>query len=455
MRKIISAISILAVLIGFAISYGKAYADTGYDGFIKVRLTSPLKSDDKVKLYSERGFSLYCIDDLENELGFPEVNEIYVTSGEEGDIVFLDSNGELVYILTADAKLLLTSRGEDIRVKVEDRYYRGYLMFNAIGDKLIVINYLPLEEYLYGVLPKEMGFSFHIEALKAQGIAARTYAIKNFNKHIEEGYNLCDTSCCQAYGGMNVESSKTNEAVDDTKGMIITYNGYPIDAVYHSNSGGHTESAEEVWGGNLPYLKGIPDEFSKSYPNSRWQLKMNSKEIEDKLYNNSIDVGKVMDIIILDTTSNGRVKELMIVGDKGNETISGNEFRTIIGTTTLKSAFFTVSKEKIYDKEIKIYSVDNNGQIKTINLNDVNIIDGDGNIKSIDGFSSIITYRGVKNIDLETTPVTLNFTIDGKGYGHGVGMSQWGAQGMAVYGYSFEEILKYYYNGIDIEGVEG
>lgn len=452
MRKFISITAILVLLIVLVEPIGEVFADTGYDGFIKVKLTSPLKSDKKVKLYSEGGFSLYHMDDLENELEFLEVDEIYAAIGDEGEIIFLDSMGEAVYSLNTEDKLVLTSKnGEEKEIKVEDRYYRGYIMLNANRGKLDVINYISLEEYLYGVLPKEMGYSYHMEALKAQAIAARTYATKNLNKHIEEGYNLCDTSDCQTYGGKNVENSKTNEAVDDTKGMIITYNGYPIDAVYHSNSGGHTESATEIWGGDLPYLIGIPDEFSESYPNSRWQLKMNSEEIGHKLYNYSIDVGKVLDIIVLDTTSNGRVKELLIVGDEGEETISGDKLRTILGANTLKSTFFTISKENIYDKEVKIYSVDSSKQIKRINLDDINVIDGDGNIRSIKSISSVITDRGVKDIDLDTTPMTVNFIIDGKGYGHGIGMSQWGAQGMAVNGYSFEEILKYYYRGVDIE----
>lgn len=450
MKKFISITAVLVVLIGLAIPIGKVFADTGYDGFIKVRLTSPLRSDKIVKLYSEGGFSIYCMDNLDKEFEFLDVEEIYATIGDNGEVTLLDSEGNIIYTLNDD--LIITSKDcKDRKVKVEDRYYRGFIMFNVSLDKLCVINYLSLEEYLYGVLPKEMGYSFHTEALKAQAIAARTYTIMNFNKHIEEGYNLCDATDCQAYGGMNVENAKTNEAVDDTEGMIITYNGYPIDAVYHSNSGGHTESASEVWGGNLPYLTGVPDEYSESYPNSRWQLKMDSKEIGDKLCNYSIDVGKVLDIIILDTTSNGRVKELLIEGDEGKTTLSGDKFRTIIGSNTLKSTFFTISKENIYDKEVKIYSIDRNEYIDTIDLNNINVIGGDGNIRSVNNISSVITDRGVKNIDLDATPMTVNFIIDGKGYGHGVGMSQWGAQGMAVNGYSFEEILKYYYRGVDIE----
>lgn len=449
MKKLLS---IVVLLMGLIMSYNSVYADTGYDGFIKVRLTRPLKSVGEVKLYSESGFSLFYIKDLENELAFFDIDEIYATVGEEGEVLLLNGEGELVYSLDNGDDFALTSQDRiESKVKVEDMYYRGYIIFNTIRDKLYVVNYLTVEEYLYGVLPQEMGHSFHMEALKAQAIAARTYAIRNLNKHIEEGYNLCDTVDCQVYGGFNVENSKTNEAVDETAGMIMTYNGYPIDAVFHSNSGGYTDDAKEVWGRDVPYLVGRADEFSNSFPNSNWELNLTSEEISYKLYENGIDVGKVLDLIILDTSSAGRVSQLLVVGTSGEEIISGSKFRSIIGTVTLKSTLFTVDKENKYDNEVIIYSIDENENIKTVDLGNINIINEDGYISKVDKIGYIMTDKGVETINIGTTPSTVNFTISGQGYGHGVGMSQWGAQGMALNGYNYEEILKYYYKGIDIE----
>ncbi|NLY66095.1 MAG: SpoIID/LytB domain-containing protein [Tissierellia bacterium] len=449
MKKPISIIISVVILLGFILHYGYVYAEKEYDNYIKVRLTYPLKSEREIKLYSNDGFYLYNIDDMENEIEFFDINEIRIVV-EEGEIYILDSDEELVYFLDNGEDLLIKSRKENI-IKVEEMYYRGYIMFNTSGDKLCIINYLDIEEYLYGVVPREMGSSFHMEALKAQAIASRTYAMRNLNKHISDGYNLCDTVHCQVYGGYNVESPKTSEAVDKTKGMIITYNGRPIDAAFHSNSGGHTDDAKEIWGGDAPYLTGRVDEFSKSFPNSSWKLNLTSEEIGSKLKNNGINVGKVLDLIILDTTPAGRVSEIVIVGTTGKKIISGNEFRTIIGGDTLKSTLFTVDKENKFDNEIKIYSIDKYENKKNVALNNIGIIDKDGNILKADKINYIITDRGIEHVNLDTIANIVNFTIYGKGYGHGLGMSQWGAEGMALNGYNYEEILKYYYKGVDIE----
>lgn len=449
MKKIISLIVSALMLMVFVLFHKGAYADTDYDNFIKIRLTYPLRSERKVNLYSNSGFSLFDIRDLEEELEFFDQNEIQVTV-EKGEICILDSKGKLLSSLDNGDNFLIVSK-YDTTIKVEEMYYRGYIMFKTVGDKLYVINYLDLEEYLYGVVPREMVSSFHIEALKAQAIAARTYAIRNFNKHIRDGYNLCDAEHCQVYGGHNVESIKINEAVDETKGLIITYDGYPIEAVYHSNSGGYTDDAEVIWGGYAPYLASRVDEFSKSFPNSSWKLNLTSEEISYKLKNNGIDVGKVLDLIILDTTTAGRVLDLLIVGTNGEEVISGNEFRTIIGSNILKSTLFTIEKENKYDYEVKIYSIDEKGNKKAMALDNINIIDKDGNILKVDEINYIITDGGIKSVNIETIPSAVNFTIYGNGYGHGVGMSQWGAEGMALNGYNYEEILKYYYKGVDIE----
>lgn len=452
MKRYIYVILLAITLAVYCVSSGEVFADTDFDGFVKVRLTRPLKSDNSVNLYCDSGFSIFNLNDLENEIDFLDVKEIYATLDDEGSVSLFDKDNNLIYNINCDDNLAITCKDvSERKIKVENIYYRGYILFNSIQDKLYVINYVDLEEYLYGVLPKEMSYSFHEEALKAQAIAARTYAIRNLNKHIEEGYNLCDTVDCQAYGGLNVENSKTNKAVDDTKGIIMTYDGYPIYAVYHSNSGGHTADAEEIWGSYIPYLIGVEDEFSSSYPNSRWQIKITSEEISYKLYRNNIDVGKVLDIIIMDTSSHGRVSKLKIVGDKGEEVISGNYLRSLIGETVLKSTYFTVEKENVYEDDIKVYSIYEDDYIRTIDLDNINVVHGDGNISTIDEIDAVITENGVETLDFNRTPVEINFHIDGKGYGHGVGMSQWGAQGMAVNGYSFEEILKYYYRGINIE----
>lgn len=138
------------------------------------------------------------------------------------------------------------------------RWYRGAIVVYNINKKLIVINDVPLEEYLLGVVPSEMPSKWNIEAHKAQAIAARSYAIANLGKRKHSGYDLKDTPEDQAYGGATAESLQTTRAVLETKGIVLTYNGKVIPAYYHASSGGHTVGSGAVWARDLPYLKPVP-----------------------------------------------------------------------------------------------------------------------------------------------------------------------------------------------------
>jgi len=143
-------------------------------------------------------------------------------------------------------------------VSAKNRWYRGNLVVLNRGSSLTVINDVPLESYLLGVVPAEMPSSWNIEAQKAQAIAARSYAIANLGKRASRGYDLKDTPEDQAYGGASVETPKTNAAVMNTAGQVLTYNSKIIPAYYHASSGGHTVTADQVWSSNLPFLRAVP-----------------------------------------------------------------------------------------------------------------------------------------------------------------------------------------------------
>lgn len=138
------------------------------------------------------------------------------------------------------------------------RWYRGEIIVYNINKKLVVINNVPIEEYLLGVVPSEMPSKWNIEAHKAQAIAARSYAIANLGKRKHSGYDLKDTPLDQAYGGASAETPQTTKAVLMTKGVVITYNGKVIPAYYHASSGGQTVSSSAVWAKDLPYIKSVP-----------------------------------------------------------------------------------------------------------------------------------------------------------------------------------------------------
>lgn len=157
--------------------------------------------------------------------------------------------------------------GKDDFVATKNRWYRGELVVYNFNKKLTVINRLPIELYLLGVVPSEMPVSWNKEAHKAQAIAARSYAIANLNKHGSRSYDLLDTPADQAYGGASAENKKTNQAVVDTRGIVITYKGKVIPAYYHASSGGRTVNSGAAWATNAPYLhavKGFDDGIKKN-----------------------------------------------------------------------------------------------------------------------------------------------------------------------------------------------
>ena len=141
-------------------------------------------------------------------------------------------------------------------VSDKSRWYRGILMVQNKGGKLTVINNVPLEDYIKGVVPSEMPSSWDIEAHKAQAIAARSYALANLGKRARYGYDLKDTPEDQAYRGASAETSNTNYAVEQTKGIVLTYNMKVISAYYSASAGGKTNT--NSWGNSLPYLRSVP-----------------------------------------------------------------------------------------------------------------------------------------------------------------------------------------------------
>lgn len=143
-------------------------------------------------------------------------------------------------------------------VSAKNRWYRGILIIQNKNQKLTVINDVNMEDYLKGVVPSEMPSSWELEALKAQAVAARSYALANLGKRASLGFDLKDTPEDQAYGGATAETAKTNNAVDETSGLVLTYNYKVVSAFYSASAGGHTVNSKQVWGSDLPYIRAVP-----------------------------------------------------------------------------------------------------------------------------------------------------------------------------------------------------
>lgn len=399
-------------------------------------------------------------------------------------------------------------------ISINGTEYRGNVEIRRFSDSdMTVINHVSMQGYLYGVLPREIGGNSPMEALKAQAIVARTYAVKNYTKRQGLGFNLFPTTSDQAYGGYSWEQKNLNDtqkanvqkAVDETYGQVIVYDGELIGGYYFSTSGGYTESSVNVWGGAFDYLTAVPDYYEPEIAgNTTWEVELTADEIEDKLRSYNIDVGDIVDIVPSQYTDAGRVLELKIIGTDGTETIMRSKTREYLG---LKSQWYTVNDDAPEVKEVdeddlpsktsnkkdssskKDSKEDDEVVTKNPNYNvdeDKYVIDTE-NMKPLlkQIVEAIIGKKDDQNVEekteeeskanLETSKATKEsadeenedgiitknvkyesrnktFVFRGRGWGHAVGMSQNGARGMAENGFTCEEIITWYYSGVEIVG---
>lgn len=337
-------------------------------------------------------------------------------------------------------------------IEVNRRHYRGTVTIHRTRGKtgLTVVNTLSVEQYLYGVIPREISPAWPAESLKAQAVAARTYALYSMNKYREDGYDVNTSVDCQVYGGQDIEDARSNRAVDDTAGQVIMYKGKLIPAFFHASGGGYTESNENVWGGTYPFLRGVVDYDEKS-PHYRWEKKLLPKDMDAALLAAGYRIGRLQAIELTplakppvnspDRGISGRVNTLHLIGTTGNVEISGTKFRSILGlNSTLFDIKIVLQTEKSFEVEITD-------------------VFGDRDTKKVD-----MNLPPVSPQPLPTDKITIRrlsgrpnetIVISGFGWGHGLGLSQWGAKAMAENAPAgdtayFKEILKHYYTGVDI-----
>lgn len=203
---------------------------------------------------------------------------------------------------------------KELRTTIEDKEYYGGVRINKVNGKLDVISLVQVEEYLRGVVAKEMPPLYPLEALKAQTIAARSFAMKNRKRHEADGFDLCTTTHCQVYDGV-ADFDSVDWAVDETRGEVLVFKDRLVDANFHTDSGGMTASSEEVWGRGVPYLVSVREHFTAGTP---WTIKAEAK---------ILDIGKIKSVKVNGKTPSGRVTTAQIVGEKKTLTLTGRELR--------------------------------------------------------------------------------------------------------------------------------
>ncbi|MPM69465.1 hypothetical protein SDC9_116410 [bioreactor metagenome] len=307
-----------------------------------------------------------------------------------------------------------------------------------------MVNILPLEDYVKGVIPYEMSPSWPLEALKAQAVSARTYTMITLDKHSKYHFDLCNTTDCQVYYGLNSASSVTDQAVDETSGILARYDGELAQTYYFSSDGGATEDVKNVWNSttDYPYLKGVIDPYEETVedkiPNYRFTVTLTKDELAEKLHAKGYLCAAITDFRVSEFSETGNAITITFVDANGKEwSFSKEKVRTLLG---LRSIRYNVSGGGKYYL---------NGTDDTLStVIGAYAIDGTGTVSQISGSAGPYVITGSGTQALATQGNT--FTITGSGYGHNVGMSQWGAYAMAKLGYTYEDILKFYFSGIDL-----
>lgn len=278
-------------------------------------------------------------------------------------------------------------------VYVNNKPYRGIVEVRALKGTLKVVNELLLEDYIGGIINNEISSKWPLEAVKAQAVIARTYAL--YRKKEREGtsyYDVASTFMDQVYTGAGAEDNVATGVVRETYGEVLFFGNTLALTLYHSNAGGITESSEEVWGEYHSYLRSIKSRHDKGAPNYFWELSLTDEEFGKRLTAAGHNFGRLKRLKIARRSGSGRVKQLVLKDRDGVElTLTGEDLRRALGYATLRSTLFKV---KVRGQELR---------------------------------------------------------ITGYGSGHGVGLSQWGAKSMAEDGYGYKKILRHYYKGTKLK----
>jgi stage II sporulation protein D len=282
----------------------------------------------------------------------------------------------------------LVPRSKDAVIYAGSKLYRGGLEVRRRAPGLMVVNTLDLEEYLYGVVPKEAPVQWEMAALRAQAVVARTYALYKRARQANRDYDVAAQYVRdQHYEGYGAEHARTTQAVNDTQGLVLTCQGELIPAYYHAESAGYTENSEHVWSAANPCLRAVKAQLNPASPYLQWSASVSLQDMRAALVKQGYAVGAIRSLEPVEHSATGRIMLLKISHKSGETVMRGTDFRLALGPEVIRSTRFTVQ-----------------------------IRDG-------------------------------RAFFNGQGWGHGVGLCQWCSQGMAELGYDYEAILTHYYQG--------
>lgn len=359
--------------------------------------------------------------------------------------------------------------------------YRGGFTYQRLnGGNLTIVNVVELEDYVKGVTPYEMGRTWPLEALKAQAVCARTYVLKKNGSHKSLGFDVCTTDHCQVYNGVGSTSAGwgpseiSDRAVEETAGQALWYQNTLAETFYSSSHGGASENAKYIWGTDTekayPYLCGVLDPYEKGSNsiNSRssWTVSYTAKELTQRLNSKGFGVGASVDHMVLTYSNLGNVIKMEIFWSNGQKNTykpsdGRNSIRSVFGVNSIR---FAVNGQTAHPSTDKGDSYPVNGSDSLSSLEGVYVINGDsitqkadGNLHIVSGSGQISPLQsgwdvpGGSNEGGGTVKVYGNsYLFQGSGWGHQVGMSQFGAHAMSKQGFAYNEICEFYFPGTKV-----
>lgn len=347
--------------------------------------------------------------------------------------------------LPATTSLWLEARkpGADIQdavFQLDRRHYRGRLQLRLEGQALQAINHIGLETYLPSVVGSEMPARWPQAALRAQAVAARTYALRQ--RKPGSPYDVTATVSSQVYKGVEAETDSTRSAVASTRGQVLMYQGSLATTVFHSSSGGRTENSGDLWTRQLPYLVSVPD-FDHNSPVHQWEKPL-PPEILRQAFR---ETGGVQRIDVLATTATGRVRQARVIGPAGTLVVTGPQLRSRLGLRSTKVRFELVEPGRPLSRGLPTTPP----PLPPLGAQPFLSVDsasgaGASPASTLPAAAVSRPASGSAN----AAPAAPSLLAIGRGFGHGVGMSQWGALAMAEEGRSHETILSHYFRGTQL-----
>ena len=497
--------TILGLFIFFALFFAFENTEAGAATDIRVGLKSLYMGKSIITIYNSDIKMGYCLNDsfkadieLKSAGGFsfePDKSTYYsngtdydsylkalaqISSGSAGMVCYCGRNKWRVYYQSSKDGMLKVSSSEIVRmtfgksmllidgsvsggypqfaaaggdkvISLGTRKYRGRMEIGRYGSEtLTAVNIVNIESYLLSVVSCEMSTTWHSEAQKAQAICARSYCLANAgfkaDSYLKKGYTIVDTDESQVYAGVGKESDMSAYAVKATMKMVIKSNGKVLPAYYFSTSGGATEFATDVWGGSNSSFVGVFDEYETVPETAPWIKKTTFSELEEKLKAKGYNVNGITDIYPELLSDSGRVSSVRIKYKGGSVSVKGSVLKSMYSMRSTKYKIITSDSD---DFDVVVRTKDGE---ETVDNSEINVISGNGEISSVTDNANqmvVISSENMTNFPL-SQPDENEIWFLGMGGGHGIGMSQSGAYGMALKGYSYEQILKYYYQNIEI-----